>query len=317
MNLNGKEYFYIRNVQNDVIGLHDSDGNVVVRYIFDTWGNIVSITGRLKDSVGKKNPYRYRGYRYDEETGMYYLQSRYYNGSWGRFTNADAIIGQPGDILSFNMFAYCHNNPVNMSDESGYLPKWLKKAAKVVKKTYNKVVKKVKAVYNTVKKSVVNTWNSLSKKTQSILSSVGKVIKETSAAIGDSKAGEKLAKKMKPKECIEYSKDKGLYGLCRSYTKTPSLTTKVLNKVCKVTGLVGLTFTALDIGSDINKGDYIGVTKDVLGCASGILIGAGIGFLGITGGWAIMASVGGALVAGEVIDWAVDNTVKYINRKKE
>ena len=119
MNLNGKEYFYIRNVQNDVIGLHDSEGKVVVNYSYDTWGNIVSISGSLKDSVGKKNPYRYRGYRYDEETGLYYLQSRYYNAEWGRFINADAIIGQPGDILSFNMFGYCHNNPVNMSDESG------------------------------------------------------------------------------------------------------------------------------------------------------------------------------------------------------
>ena len=115
MNLNGKEYFYIRNVQNDVIGLHDSEGKVVVNYSYDTWGNIVSISGSLKDSVGVKNPYRYRGYRYDEETGLYYLQSRYYNAEWGRFINADALIGQPGDLLSFNMFAYCKNNPVNMS----------------------------------------------------------------------------------------------------------------------------------------------------------------------------------------------------------
>ena len=120
MNLNGKEYFYIRNVQNDVIGLHDTEGKVVVSYSYDTWGNIVSITGSLKDSVGKKNPYRYRGYRYDEETGLYYLQSRYYNAEWGRFINADALIGQPGDILSFNMFAYCGNNPVIMEDSNGY-----------------------------------------------------------------------------------------------------------------------------------------------------------------------------------------------------
>ena len=141
MNLNGKEYFYIRNVQNDVIGLHDSEGKVVVNYSYDTWGNIVSITGSLKDSVDKKNSYRYR---YDEETGLYYLQSRYYNAEWGRFINADALIGQTGDILSFNMFAYCHNNPVNMSDESGYLPKWMKTVVKAVKKTGTKVINKVK-----------------------------------------------------------------------------------------------------------------------------------------------------------------------------
>ena len=119
MNLNGKEYFYIRNVQNDVIGLHDSEGKVVVSYSYDTWGNIVSITGSLKDSVGVKNPYRYRGYRYDEETGLYYLQSRYYNAEWGRFINGDNYGGTKGEILSHNVFAYCLNNPVNMEDGSG------------------------------------------------------------------------------------------------------------------------------------------------------------------------------------------------------
>ena len=50
----------------------EENGTVVVNYSYDTWGNIVSIAGSLKDSVGKKNPYRYRGYRYDEETGLYY-----------------------------------------------------------------------------------------------------------------------------------------------------------------------------------------------------------------------------------------------------
>ena len=123
MNLNGKEYFYIRNVQNDVIGLHDTEGKIVVSYSYDTWGNIVSITGSLKDSVGKKNPYRYRGYRYDEETGLYYLQSRYYNAEWGRFINADAAIGKIGKLEGNNLFQYCFNNPVNMSDESGQWPK--------------------------------------------------------------------------------------------------------------------------------------------------------------------------------------------------
>ena len=122
MNLNGKEYFYIRNVQNDVIGLHDSTGTVVVNYSYDTWGNIVSITGSLKDSVGVKNPYRYRGYRYDEETGMYYLQSRYYNAEWGRFINADGIVGIKGELLSHNIFMYCNNNAINMCDKSGRFP---------------------------------------------------------------------------------------------------------------------------------------------------------------------------------------------------
>ncbi|MEG0772707.1 RHS repeat-associated core domain-containing protein [Clostridium sp.] len=81
----------------------------------------MSIEGTLKDSVGVKNPYRYRGYRYDTETGLYYLQSRYYNPEWGRFINADALIGQTGELLGHNMFAYTKNNPVNFKDDSGFV----------------------------------------------------------------------------------------------------------------------------------------------------------------------------------------------------
>jgi len=80
---------------------------------------LVSINGTLKDTVGVKNPYRYRGYRYDNETGLYYLQSRYYNPEWGRFINADVLFGQYGELLSHNLYAYCRNNPVMLIDPSG------------------------------------------------------------------------------------------------------------------------------------------------------------------------------------------------------
>ncbi|MEG0775795.1 RHS repeat-associated core domain-containing protein, partial [Clostridium sp.] len=76
--------------------------------------------------VGVKNPYRYRGYRYDTETGLYYLQSRYYNSEWGRFINPDGLVGKPGELLSHNMFTYCLNNPINMEDPTGFLPRWAK-----------------------------------------------------------------------------------------------------------------------------------------------------------------------------------------------
>jgi RHS repeat-associated protein len=104
MNLNGVEYYYIRNGQGDTIGLIDGQGNEVVTYSYDSWGNVISIFGRLKNTVGVKNPYRYRRYRYDEETKLYYLQSRYYNPEWGRFINADAIAGNVGVLLSHNVF---------------------------------------------------------------------------------------------------------------------------------------------------------------------------------------------------------------------
>lgn len=81
--------YYIRNAQGDIIGLFDKTGARVVSYQYDSWGKLISIDGSLKDSVGVKNPYIYRGYRYDEETKLYYLQSRYYNPEWGRFVNGD------------------------------------------------------------------------------------------------------------------------------------------------------------------------------------------------------------------------------------
>ncbi|WP_243425595.1 RHS repeat-associated core domain-containing protein [Clostridium paridis] len=113
-------YFYVKILQGDIIGLVDTNGTQVVSYSYDSWGKLVSIDGTLKDTLGVKNPYRFRVYRYDTETGMYYLNSRYYNPDWGRFINADGLIGAPGELLSCNMFAYCKNNPVNAYDPDGY-----------------------------------------------------------------------------------------------------------------------------------------------------------------------------------------------------
>ncbi|WP_073006330.1 RHS repeat-associated core domain-containing protein [Clostridium amylolyticum] len=127
MNLNGIEYYYIRNAQGDVIGLFDKNGVTVASYTYDSWGKLISIKDQngvdvtnTVTHVGYKNPYRYRGYRYDTETGVYYLQSRYYNPEWGRFINADGLVGETGDLIGHNLFAYCKNNPVNMEDGNGF-----------------------------------------------------------------------------------------------------------------------------------------------------------------------------------------------------
>jgi RHS repeat-associated protein len=82
---------------------------------------LISTTGSLASTLGVKNPYRYRGYRYDTETGLYYLQSRYYNPEWGRFVNADAIAGNDGELLSHNLYVYAQNNPVVKFDPSGFI----------------------------------------------------------------------------------------------------------------------------------------------------------------------------------------------------
>ena len=81
----------MRNVQNDIVALVDDSGKTVVNYVYDSWGKLLSITGSLKDTVGIQNPFRYRGYYYDNETGMYYLKNRYYDPGLRRFIGSDAI----------------------------------------------------------------------------------------------------------------------------------------------------------------------------------------------------------------------------------
>ncbi|MDO9592983.1 MAG: RHS repeat-associated core domain-containing protein, partial [Erysipelotrichaceae bacterium] len=121
--LNGTPYFYTRNGQGDITGLIDASGVEVVKYTYDSWGKPISITGSLATTVGAKNPYRYRGYRYDNESGLYYLQSRYYDPSIKRFISADSVIADVGgDIRGNNLYSYCFNNPINMIDPSGHWP---------------------------------------------------------------------------------------------------------------------------------------------------------------------------------------------------
>ena len=103
--------------------LLDGQGNCVVEYTYDAWGKVLSKTGSMAGTLGNDNPLRYRGYYYDQETGFYYLQSRYYDPATGRFINADDVsfLGASGTALSYNLFAYCENNPMNNIDLNGYL----------------------------------------------------------------------------------------------------------------------------------------------------------------------------------------------------
>jgi RHS repeat-associated protein len=121
MNVNGSEYYYVRNGQNDVIALVDNTGAIVVEYTYSTYGEVLTTTGSLASTIGALNPYRYRGYRYDNESGLYYLQSRYYNPVWGRFINADGLLKSTGSILGANMYSYCQNNPVVGIDSNGLM----------------------------------------------------------------------------------------------------------------------------------------------------------------------------------------------------
>jgi RHS repeat-associated protein len=116
---NGTEYYYLRNAQGDIVKLIDASGVSVVEYTYDTWGKAVTTTGTLAGTLGLFQPFRYRGYVYDYETGFYYLQSRYYDPTTGRFISADVLLSTGQGVLGHNCYAYCLGNPVGMRDNNG------------------------------------------------------------------------------------------------------------------------------------------------------------------------------------------------------
>ena len=117
---NANYYYGIDNFGN-INYIYDASGNIVVTYRYDAWGKHISTTGTLASTIGAANPYRYKSYYYDTETGLYYLQSRYYDAGVQRFLNEDdvAFLGAGGNIYSYNSYVYCDNDPVNDSDPSG------------------------------------------------------------------------------------------------------------------------------------------------------------------------------------------------------
>lgn len=120
------QYYLITNTRGDIIETRDDYGNVNAKFVYDAWGKLISVTNAsgtplASDSFAYQISLKYRGYVYDNETGLYYLQSRYYDPETGRFLNADDVdyIGYSGKQLSYNTFAYCENEPVGNSDHNG------------------------------------------------------------------------------------------------------------------------------------------------------------------------------------------------------
>jgi len=118
LSYNGNMFYYVKNLQGDIVKILDEDGNEKADYVYNAWGDIIS---QSDDELASINPLRYRGYVYDEDTTLYYLQTRYYDPTTGRFINADdtAYIGATGTVLSANIFTYCENNPINYTDSTG------------------------------------------------------------------------------------------------------------------------------------------------------------------------------------------------------
>lgn len=127
--VNGKDYFYDRDILGNINAVIDSTGTKLVSYAYGDFG---AVTETVADSdeaslVARLNPFKFKGYFFDSETGFYYLKSRYYSPELGRFISADGEIGQVGDTMVMNLFAYCRNNPINLSDEGGNWPSWATK----------------------------------------------------------------------------------------------------------------------------------------------------------------------------------------------
>ena len=121
---NGNDYFFRGNLQGDIIAILNTSGQTVVSYEYDPWGNILSVTGSMASTLGVANPFRYRSYYYDTESGLYYVTSRYYDPEIGRWISPEPNVYDGGfddgaGPLSYDVYAYCANNPVNFSDPTG------------------------------------------------------------------------------------------------------------------------------------------------------------------------------------------------------
>ena len=116
---NGTYYYYVTDLQGDVVAIVDTQGEKVVEYLYDAWGRLLITGGTKATDLDVHNPLRYRGYVYDPETGLYYLQSRYYNPTLGRFLSSDIVYDTDAGLQGFSLFLYCGNNPTNRVDASG------------------------------------------------------------------------------------------------------------------------------------------------------------------------------------------------------
>ena len=117
-------FYYVKNLQGDVTAIVNDEGAVLVQYKYDAWGscysyNYASGMTEIESYIAHNNPFRYRGYYYDGETGFYYLNSRYYDPEIGRFLNGDAYVSTGQGPTGYNMYVYCGNNPVNRVDSNG------------------------------------------------------------------------------------------------------------------------------------------------------------------------------------------------------
>ena len=118
-------YYFCRNLQGDVIAIYNTAGTKVVEYEYDAFGNCTIKSTTTNTELAHANPIRYRGYYYDEDTKLYYLNARYYSPEWRRFISPDdTSYLDPESVNGLNLYAYCNNDPINFADPSGHFGIW-------------------------------------------------------------------------------------------------------------------------------------------------------------------------------------------------
>ena len=160
-------YFFEKNIQGDIIAVYNSNGTKIGTYVYDAWGqilyeNVLAGTNLDVQIFTEYNPFRYRGYYYDVDTGWYYLQSRYYNPEWGRFISIDKIdvlVSTPNQLTDKNFYAYCDNDPINRIDNGGEfweeIGNWLSNAVDSVGDWINEQTQDIVNLVETFEESIV------------------------------------------------------------------------------------------------------------------------------------------------------------------
>ncbi|WP_081897103.1 RHS repeat-associated core domain-containing protein [Clostridium sp. KNHs214] len=308
MNLNGAEYYYVRNAQGDIIGLINAQGEKVVSYTYDSWGKLISIEGSLKDTVGEKNPYRYRGYRYDSETGLYYLQNRYYNPEWARFINADEIIGETGELLGHNLFAYSKNNCANMSDYSGFRPVYtLGEETEAMRAASYAVMNRTRAN----RTNVVSRTRRSSNTAKSSFNYAKSTLKSMASGAADYVSGKVAVNAIRGRLVW---KPHSTLAMGR-YVSNLGRGAKFAKKSLGIAGTIG--FCTWDVHQSLRSGEKVGALIDVLSAAAGVAAG-----VVISGVVAAAVSVGAPALLVGAVGFGVNVLIgvkmdKYVTRKKD
>ncbi len=196
-------YYYAVNSRGDVVGIYTASGSLLVVYEYDAWGNILSVKNANGVNIANPNSIaniqslRYRGYCYDSDTGLYYLQSRYYDPVTHRFINADGSISTGTCVLGHNMFTYCDNNPVNRLDSNGQfweqLNTWFNNTVNKVKQWVSKAYRKISSWASSLFGASASTTSTISKSESYIIPDpspitfkTGNKVTRTTYSTGDS-----------------------------------------------------------------------------------------------------------------------------------